>query len=260
LDESSIPEFRSWFKAYVKRFYSTDYGLQRNISLKEEHTFRVCDNIASIARSIGAGDRELRLAETIALFHDLGRFEQLSRYGTFDDKASENHAILSLKALDEGRVLIRLDDSDRRLICRAIETHNWRHLPEDEPPESLLFSKLIRDADKLDILGITVSYLKVRNENPNPAIELDLPDLQGCSQKLIDDVLRCNQADIAEVKSYNDMKLFYLTWIFDINFDFTLKSIVQRGYIDEIVTSLPRTDEVRIAQSHINRYIAKRLT
>ena len=258
MEESSIPEFRSWFKAYVNRFRSEDQSIQRNITLKEEHTFRVCENIISIARSVGLDDRDARLAETIALFHDLGRFEQLRRYGTFSDMASENHALLSLKALDQSRVLSCLKDSEKKSIFRAIELHNQRHLPSDEPADSLLLSKLIRDADKLDILGITVGYLKEREKDPNPAIELNMPDTPGCSQKMIEDILSCNQADIQSVKNYNDMKLFYLTWIFDINFDFTLKSIVQRGYVEEMAKSLPDTEDVSRAHSHINCYIAKR--
>jgi putative nucleotidyltransferase with HDIG domain len=54
---------------------------------------------------------QLELAETIALFHDIGRFEQFKTYGTFDDRASENHATIGLKVLKATDILNRLTET-----------------------------------------------------------------------------------------------------------------------------------------------------
>ncbi len=37
--------FHSWFRNYVKGFYSEDPKIQENVRLKEEHTLRVCKEI-----------------------------------------------------------------------------------------------------------------------------------------------------------------------------------------------------------------------
>jgi HD-GYP domain-containing protein (c-di-GMP phosphodiesterase class II) len=44
--------------------------------LEREHTERVTEEIINIGKHIGLNDNELNLSEIIALFHDVGRFEQ----------------------------------------------------------------------------------------------------------------------------------------------------------------------------------------
>ena len=72
--------------------------------------------------------KDLRLAEAIALFHDVGRFEQYARYHTFVDRRSADHAWLGVEILrKEGE----LDGSTRDLILRTVSYHNRMDLPRD---------------------------------------------------------------------------------------------------------------------------------
>ena len=107
--------------------------------VKEEHTLRVCKEILQLGKALDLNKNALRLAETIALFHGIGRFEQFRTYGTFNDKKSENHATLELKVLEETNVLSHLTKTQRSIAYNAIGYHNVRKLPDpaDEKPDCL---------------------------------------------------------------------------------------------------------------------------
>ena len=45
----------------------------------------------------------MRIAEAVALLHDVGRFEQYKRYGTFNDRKSVNHAALGVEIMKKNR-------------------------------------------------------------------------------------------------------------------------------------------------------------
>ena len=77
ISQETVINLKSWFADYVKTFQSGDAEYQRNIDLKEEHTRRVCTEILDIGKSLALNKENLRLAEVIALFHDVGRFEQI---------------------------------------------------------------------------------------------------------------------------------------------------------------------------------------
>ena len=55
------------------------------IILKKEHTYRVANLSEKIARSISdiydLSEGDVDLAWIIGMFHDIGRFEQVKRYG-----------------------------------------------------------------------------------------------------------------------------------------------------------------------------------
>ena len=68
------------------RVYTAGYDPENTmIRLKIEHTFRVADLCGRIAGSLGMAGGPLDLAWFLGLLHDIGRFEQVRRYGTFFD-------------------------------------------------------------------------------------------------------------------------------------------------------------------------------
>jgi len=58
-----------------------------------------------LGKGLHLNQKDLNLAKTIALLHDVGRFEQYERYRTFDDYKSEDHVHLSLNVLNQEEVL-----------------------------------------------------------------------------------------------------------------------------------------------------------
>ena len=252
--------FHSWFQNYVKSFYAKDPKTQENIRLKEEHTLRVCKEILQLGKALNLNEDALRLAETVALFHDIGRFEQFTIYGTFNDGVSENHATLGLKVLKATNILCRLTKTEQTIVYNAVKYHNVRKIPGNADKISELHSKLIRDADKLDIWHVVTNYNTERHRHRNPALELELPDTPGYSLCFIDDILNNRVSNSHDLKTFNDMKLLQLGWIFDINFTPTFFYIRERRIIEKIITALPDTEDIRKIQTHLNDYLEKRIS
>jgi putative nucleotidyltransferase with HDIG domain len=104
--EQNLPgHLKEWFADYCRGFYTENMADNRNIALKEEHTRLVCENMDCLAEDLALDDSDRETAQTIALFHDLGRFEQYRSYATFRDDISINHAALGVKILKEENVL-----------------------------------------------------------------------------------------------------------------------------------------------------------
>jgi len=254
----NISFFYKWFNNYVKGFYSEDEKIQENIRLKEEHTLRVCKNILTIGSALGLDTKELYLAETIALFHDLGRFEQFKVYHTFRDDQSIDHAALGVRILKRENVLSCLSKEEQSLIFKAIGYHNVRKLPAYEDSRCLFYAKLIRDADKLDIWYVVTNYYQSERLN-NPVLDFGLPNIPGYSESFIEDILNCKVIEIEKLKTLNDLKLMQLSWLFDINFLPTFVLIKERKYLDKIIKTLPKTEKIQKIRRHIEDYLDKKV-
>lgn len=237
----------SWFSGYVETFKTGDFDADRNLILKEDHTARVRGEIREICLALGLGDGDLRIAEAAALFHDVGRFPQYSRYKTFSDLRSCDHAALSVEVLREEGVLDGIDPGERELILRAISYHNRASIPEEESDgRCLFFSRLLRDADKLDVWALLLDYYRRRETEGyrNAALELDLSDGGGISEEVYRDLIAGEIVKMKNVSSLDDFQLLLASWIFDINFRPALVSVRDRGYLDTTRDLLPRSGEV----------------
>ena len=166
--QSLLPRLRDWFEDYVTQFSSDDPILQENMDLKAEHTRRVCEVIMDIGASLDLSEEELCIAEAAALLHDIGRFEQYSRYRTFSDYRSEDHAALGVKIIQANRVLDGLEPAVADIIVRAVQYHNRVTLPVGEEERCLFSLKLLRDADKVDIWRVVTEYYQNAGEQPEP--------------------------------------------------------------------------------------------
>ncbi len=244
INKKSVANLKIWFDNYVNHFKYDNAELQKNIVLKIDHTFRVCMEILNIGKLLGLNQHELFLAEVIALLHDIGRFEQYAKYKTFLDRKSTNHAELGVSVLEKEDVLFEFSEPVRDLIKRAVLYHNRAMLPENESDTCLFFTKLLRDADKLDIWRVVTNYYHHNNGQRNGAIELDLPDSPGFSEAVYHDLMNKNIVDIKHVNNLNDFKLLQIGWVFDVNFRPTLQYIEERCYLELIRDVLPNLHEI----------------
>lgn len=249
--------FRKWFLDYVNQFSSPEVFTRENIKLKIEHTSRVCENILILAKAEKTREEDCRLAETIALFHDLGRFEQFMKYRTFKDSESENHALLGVRILKNTGILSCLPLKEKNLILKAIEYHNLIEIPKsvENSREFLFYIKLIRDADKLDILKLICDDYKEKNKNP--ALDFGLPDTPECSKSIVTDILNNRMAKIGDVRNQTDIKLLRLSWIFDINFPATFTILKEQQYLNTILSSMPDTEEINLIEEYIGKFLDK---
>ncbi len=151
------------FDEYAGAF---DMGDAR-VVLKYEHTMRVAGLCEEIAVELGMTSDEVDPAWLCGLLHDIGRFEQLQIWGTFNDSVSCGHARMGLAVLDGEPEFGRhgLSDADGRL-CRfageevadvvrpAVTLHSCLRLPDEFDSWTRRYCEIVRDADKVDILRV----------------------------------------------------------------------------------------------------------
>lgn len=259
LTEANLDQFKEWFNKYVSSFHCRNQTIQKGLDLKEEHSLNVCKEILNIGRKLNLSQNNLRIAEAIALFHDIGRFEQFTRYQTFADKRSENHGELGVKVLEKEKVLDILEKDTQELILKAILYHNRLTIPENENQTCLFFSKLIRDADKLDIYDILSTYYYLDPSEKSSAVELDLPDIPEISQEVLNGLYHGHVISMQCLKSVNDFKLLQMGWIYDINYQPTLQMIYERNYLRKIKDTLPQRKEIDRIYSKLISYIKEKI-
>jgi putative nucleotidyltransferase with HDIG domain len=250
----SFAELNRVFLQYLDSFPSDDEEVRDHFQVKKKHTYRVVHEINSIALKSRLSLWEIELARIIALFHDIGRFEQFMHYRTFNDAISENHAEIALRVLREQHFLSAFEDKTLRIISAAIENHNIPILPEISDPEVLLFSRLLRDADKLDIWRLTLDQnvaFTIRNEKE--------PDEYRVPQIILNCIREGRVVLLQFAESMNDFRLLRLSWVFDMNLPATFVMLGKKGYIDKILHRIPEFPEKNEISAILHNYCRKRI-
>ena len=78
----------------------------------------------------------------MGMLHDIGRFEQVKRYGTFVDSESIDHAELGITILFEEGLLTQFGDftpEEQELLKVSIENHNKYRIPEGMSAEKTAY-------------------------------------------------------------------------------------------------------------------------
>ncbi|MDY6950730.1 MAG: HD domain-containing protein [Thermodesulfobacteriota bacterium] len=250
-----IAALRRWFSEYVQTFRSGDREQTQSIDLKDEHTRRVCAAILDIGRSLSLNGERLCLAEAMALLHDVGRFEQFARYRTFSDKDSEDHAMLGIRILHKHGVLRDVPRPTRNLILRVISYHNRLGLPKGETEACLFFTKLLRDADKVDIWRVVTEHYGQKEEERNGAIDLGLPHGPEISDEVCADLMAGRIVRLESLKTLNDFKVLQMAWVYDVNFPRAFQIILERRYLEMIRDALPASEKVLEIYHTVRSYV-----
>ncbi len=262
IKQKDVDRAGEWFSLYVGTFKYGSEKLRHSTILKEEHSLRVRDEIEDIGRSLQLDRNELQLAGITALLHDIGRFEQFARYGTFEDARSEDHAGLGVKILRRYGILEGFGEHLSELMLGIIGYHNKAALPENETETCLFFSRLLRDADKLDIYRVVSDHYSSKDKWTDGLLEFSFSETPGISDDVYQDIVNHRIVDFKHVNNLNDFKLLQIGWIFDINFDHTLRSLVSRGYLEVIRSLLPDSEQIgeifAVTDSYINSRFEKK--
>jgi hypothetical protein len=260
MEQEQLKKFRVWFDDYVAGFYGNDEFINANLKLKEEHSRRVCKEMLYLAQELDLAGNQKRIADVIAILHDVGRFEQFVKHRTYNDSRSVNHCLLGVRVLRREKVLEQVDRKSRELIEKAIEYHGLIELSADLGEECLLFSKLIRDADKLDVFYVVTGYYKQYRDNPEEfMLELEFPDEPVYSAEVVEGILCGRRIDYSKLRTLNDMRLCQLGWVYDVNFTATLKRIKQRRFLEKIFDFLPETEDIGKVREKIFKYVDSRI-
>ena len=260
MEPCQLDNFRCWFDSYTQRFFCEDEYVNAHLRLKQEHTRRTCEEILYLAERLALDESQKRIAEVVALLHDIGRFPQFAEYRTFNDARSVDHARLSVEILRGEGALDALRREERLWVETAIEHHSRRSLPAGLNGQAMLFAKLIRDADKLDIFRVVVELHQRRREDPDEfSFETDLPEEPEVSPEVIETVMNEQLVEYRKLRTLNDMRLCQIGWVYDMNFAAALERLRERGHLDTLFAYLPQTADVTNIREKIRGYVEARL-
>ena len=143
------------FENYTGHYNPDDPMIRHKIV----HTLSVAGLSEKIAGSLGMTAEDVDFAWFLGLLHDIGRFEQVRRYGTFVDSQSVDHAEFGADLLFRDGLFRTFPTENfaperRQTAETAIRLHNKLTLPEDLDGETRRFSQILRDADKVDIFRV----------------------------------------------------------------------------------------------------------
>lgn len=251
-----VDSYKEYFNNYVNQFIESHKDLAENIEIKADHSRKVSKEIVGLAKSLNLNPEEILLAETIGLFHDIGRFKQYVKYQTFSDSKSQNHADLGVEVLKENDVLQDFSEVEKEIVYKSIINHSRAEIIPDENEKVVFYSKLIRDADKLDIWRLITEYymIKEQENEENKSLELELPDTSEISDEVIDAIINQKVVLKESMKTLNDFKLLQIAWIFDLNFNYSINRVYQKKYLEKIFDTLPNNDKLMKIREIVELY------
>jgi putative nucleotidyltransferase with HDIG domain len=210
------------FKDYYENYKNRSSG----IILKYGHSFNVADYMYDLADRLYLDEEDKYLAKTIGLLHDIGRFEQLLRYDSYDD-SKFNHAVFGgVYLFDEGHIRDFIDnDKDDNVIKEAIINHNRYEINDGLSDRELLFAKMIRDMDKVDI------YYQV-------GIKLPMVFSGKPSKKVLDDFFDGKSIYGPDTKTKSDYVIEFLAFINDINFDESIEILRESDNLGLFISNI----------------------
>jgi len=258
MQSSDLNTFKAWFTEYSQTFYTGDAEDNKNIELKVRHTSFVRENAVLIAGEEHLDDNNVLIAETAALFHDVGRFAQYATYKTFRDNISVNHGRLGAEILREKDILTHLPAVEQELIINTVKFHNAFEVPPFGDQQKILFLRLIRDADKLDIWRIFAEYCHSPEDDQASAVGLGLPDRTDYSHTILSCLHKKSLASLSDMETLNDFKLMQLSWVYDLNFRHSFRLLAERRLIHKIASTLPQTEEIAAALAVVKEFVSEK--
>ncbi len=239
-----LEEGKKFFDNYSQKLIKTkDSQIADYLQFKKEHCLRVAKLSVQIAEKLDLDGPDRELVEFIGLFHDLGCLTHFEKYQSFDDSKTEDHAALSISLLKEQPFFENFPEDEQQLIVQVIGDHN-KAVFTSKDQRTLQLGKIVRDADKLDIWGISVSSLKRDGSFVLPSISYDLPKSPGVSEAVIKSIVSGKPVVKKDLQSVNDFKLFLMSMVFDLNFKASFQLLSEKQLIKKIYDTLPKRDEV----------------
>ena len=228
--------FKDFLDEYADK---SDLGFE----LKTVHTYHVAEKAKKIAEALYLSKEEIELAELIGLLHDIGRFEELKITKEFNS-VKFNHAGYGSKMLfEKGMIRKFVEDSQYdNIIKKAIENHSKLEIEENLDKRTLLHSKIIRDADKID------NYRVKKDEKIEAIFPKIVNKREDMEESKISDVVyhtilskKC--VDIHDRKTPLDFWVCILAYPFDLNFAISYRMIKENDYINVLVDRFEYKDK-----------------
>lgn len=257
-----IAKAKNSFQEYISKYKdNTELGFD----LKVTHTYKVAENAKMISQKLKLTDEDIKLAELIGILHDIGRFDELNFLKKFDSVGFD-HATHGVKILFENNMIRKFIENNcyDEIIKNAINNHSRLTIPANLDERSLLHSKIIRDADKLD-------NFRVKNEEPIetifPKILKTKEDIETSeiSDKVYETIKAKKCIDIHDRKTVLDYWICILAFIFDLNFKESYEIVKEKDYINILIdkfkyNNLKTQSRMEDIRKILNDYIEEKIT
>ncbi len=232
------------FEEYVSNFDLNDRGINRKLY----HSKRVSIITTKIASELNWKFHDVFLAKQIGLLHDIGRFEEWVQFKKYGQNKFD-HGDYGVKILKKNNFIdkFNINEYDKENLYLAIKYHNKYKVPAKYNNK---FVKLIRDADKLDILYLHTidDNLYTYNNNFSNTISLTVKRAFLNEKSVL----------VPDVKSYGDFIVMTLAFIFDLNYDYSLRYLKENRYLEKIYEKLENKEIYEGYFNKIFTYIEKR--
>lgn len=243
------------FTTFASSHLTDDPEHNYYIQLKIDHSLRVLDNARAILDGEKISGHTATLTLIAALYHDIGRFPQYSKYGTFKDADSTNHGRLGVLTLRELNLPSGLSKQDWRTIRAAVGLHNVKDIHPKTRKQLATIVNIVRDADKLDICQIILDHLG-KKSNSNPVVIHSLENNPTAySNSVLETVLSKKMCDYSLMRYSNDFIILIIGWIFTLNFKTTIGLFAQNRLIEDAFSILPKTNEIQSLKIKIIEFI-----
>ncbi len=235
------------FLKYVSNFDKENIFVSRKIN----HSLRVADRMRNGAKSLGWSSEDVELAYQIGMLHDMGRFEQIRVQNDLNiksDLSGFDHAEYGADYLfKEGNIKnYPVKKEDYSLIEFAIRNHNKIEIFPCSDERVLRFAKLIRDADKTDIIYLFSIGELEKKEDDSPVSEE--------VRKSFDDR---KPILFKYVKTNNDGILTNIALAFDINYSVFLKDM--KAYLEKFYERVCIRGNLENMYNCVHEYLEERI-
>lgn len=251
-----IENAKKVFNEYVNN-YDVNNG---KIALKIGHILRVSELSKKIAESLNLSKEDVDLAALIGLLHDIGRFEQVKRYNTFNDSKSINHGELGVQILFEEGLIEKFDIDEKyyKIIKLAILNHNRNRIEDGLSENELLHCKIIRDSDKLDIFYVLLTDKLI------DAYGIESLENETFSDEIVRQFKEEHVINYKDRKTCGDLWVCHMAYVYDLNFKDSYKTIKEKDYINRLFERVNFQDEKTREQAIdilkiVNEYINSKI-
>lgn len=262
------------FAEYVRNYDPSD----EKIKLKIDHTYRVAGLCQRIAESLGLSEPDVDIAWLLGMLHDIGRFEQIRRFGTFNDVQSVDHAEFGADLLfkeglirkfaegyyeecelaepenQEDEQIIKNNEhhnKDTGLLEMAIRQHNKYRVKEDLTERQRMFCDILRDADKVDIFKVNadipmeIIYDVTTEELKNGVITKEVLESFYKKETVLKSVRR----------SVVDHIVGHISLLFELVYKESYRQAKEQGYVYKLLNFKSDVPEVNAEFDDMRKYV-----
>lgn len=262
------------FAEYVRNYDPSD----EKIKLKIDHTYRVAGLCQTIAESLGLSEPDVDIAWLLGMLHDIGRFEQIRRFGTFNDAQSVDHAEFGADLLfkeglirkfaegyyeecelarsgnEEAEQIIKNNEhhnKDTGLLEMAIRQHNKYRVKEDLTERQRMFCDILRDADKVDIFKVNadipmeIIYDVTTEELKNGVITKEVLESFYKKETVLKSVRR----------SAVDHIVGHISLLFELVYKESYRQAREQGYVYKLLDFKSDVPEVNAEFDDMRKYV-----